>query len=454
MVKEGNHGLKYAMFWDFENMMLAGEILDIFLNDLSHVITNLCTKRAERLRAECYGRWGLVSDETQETLSNFGFHLIQIPKVGDNALDTLLIANALIVAKETQCTHFILIAADGDYCKLCAELCEQQVSVSIIARAGNFSSDYLALPLKTYFVDKSGHLFENVIKDKVAQVQLIEEAMKDAGAALGNLRGLAQNAGVQVFSYAEWEEQYRKLETPAIPLSQLVQVLPIAEFFRCFIKVRGFSPSRNLTHFYCGTQGRGETITDVDIIQKLPPSCIISTPVDPGFKLVVEINGEPAKNPGTERDSNDPILLLQPEYIQMGKEVFEELLQIHPTYKYLLFHLFWATMQQRSKVLADLALPTKKVPVEFFQTVIAGDSRVAMNKTKQQWDVLDPVSVIRSPVPQGYACPVCHHKFKSDQARLQHQTSGIHSKIPCNECNRTFHSAQALADHLRVKHKK
>ncbi len=193
MVKEGNHPPKYALFWDFENMMLAGEILDIFLNDLSHVITNLSTKRAERLRAECYGRWGLVSDGTQETLNNFGFHLIQVPKIGDNALDALLIANALILAKEGQCTHFILFAADGDYCKLCAELCEKQISVSIIARAGNFSSDYLALPLKTYFVDKSGHLLQNEIKDKTAQVQLIEEAMKDAGAALGNLQGLAQN---------------------------------------------------------------------------------------------------------------------------------------------------------------------------------------------------------------------------------------------------------------------
>ncbi len=130
-------------------MMLAGENLDIFLKDLSLDITNLSTKRAERFRAEYYGRWGLVPDSTQETLSNFGFHLIQVPNVGDNALDCLFIVNALIMAKEGQCTHFILIAADGDYCKLGTKLCEQHVFVSIIARAGNFSTGYLTLPLKT-----------------------------------------------------------------------------------------------------------------------------------------------------------------------------------------------------------------------------------------------------------------------------------------------------------------
>ncbi len=232
VTKKGSGDAKYAIFWDYENMVLTGEVLDTFLKDLSLITNQLDAIKSEKLAAECYARWGLIPDATQEILCNYGFHLIQVPKVGDNALDSLLIANALNLVHANNCAHFILISSDGDYCNLCAQLCEDHVSVSIIGRASNFSSNYLKLPLKTYFVGMGGHLLQNEVKDKAAQVQLVGAAMKDASAALGNLQNMVGNAGIQVFSSAEWEEQYRKLETHEIPPSQLARIMSLADLFR------------------------------------------------------------------------------------------------------------------------------------------------------------------------------------------------------------------------------
>ncbi len=453
MVKDGNHSPKYAMFWDFENMMLAGEILNAFLKDLSILIAKLGTGKVEQLKAECYARWGLIPDATQEVLSSFGFHLIQVPKVGDNALDSLLIANMLVLGQEVTCTHFILIAADGDYCKLCADLCEKQVSVSIIGRVASFSTDYLPLPLKTYFVDKNGHLLENSIKDKAAQVKLIEVAMKDAGAALGNLQGLATNSGIQVFAYSEWEEQYKKLETPSVLLSHLLQVFPLSDFFRCFIAMRGFSASKDFAHFYCGAEGSKKEIVDLELIQKLPSLSVISTPVDPSVKLEEEFMGQPVKKADKEGEVIDLALLMQPEYIILGREVLEGLLQIHHTYKILLFDLFWTAFQQRAKELVALKLTYKQVPIEFYQKISTSIDQVKMNGKRNQWDVVKHAKIASPPIPGEFRCFKCNRKFKSAQAFANHQNSVIHQKIPCSCFKRTFISPQALAAQMKDKHK-
>ncbi len=447
MTSNGGGGARYAMFWDFENMVLSGEALGAFLMDLTRIITTIDGGKAGRLKAECYARWGLIPDATQEALGNFGFHLIQVPKAGDNALDGLLITNALDLISRGACTHFILIASDGDYCTLCAQLSEKHVSVAIIGQPGHFSSDYLNLPVQTYYVGKSGHLLQNAVKDKAAQVQLIEGAMKDAGAALGNLQGLAANAGIHVFSYAEWEEQYRKLETPSVPPHQLAQVLPLEDFFRCFIEVRGFSPSKDYAHFHCGAPGTAKSLADVGIIQKLPPLCVISAPVDPGIDIAAEIAGAPAKKP-------DPSILLQPAHVQLGRDVLRELLQIHPGYKFVLFSLLWVTLQHRSKELAALNLPATQVPAEFYRKICLGDDHIQIDEGRHQWTVLKQANKIPPPTPGKYECVACNRTFKSAQAFADHQKSGIHQKITCPECNRKFDSAQALATHKRDKHKK
>jgi hypothetical protein len=336
----------------------------------------------------------MIADEVQDVISNAGFHLIQVPHVRKNALDNQLMVDAIDLSHLVPYTHVVLVAADGDYYSLCNQFLQRKIAVSIISRKGNISGDLLNLSVDVYFVAKDGHIYQNLTKSNEDQISIIEMAMQDAQLALERMALDSDNAGIEVFSYVDWERQYLNLGTFQVPPPLLLQLLSREDFFRCYLERGGFGHSKEFDHFYYKPTSGGEDLREVKIIQNLPPSCVVSIPLDPQLmELIVE--GETTNEVETESEesievgseTNDFSFLMQPIYIQAGRDVLYEVMSAKPQYAYILFSVAWNNLKQRFGELATMMISASHVPVEFFEEITKNDNTFQLNKSSRRWEI-------------------------------------------------------------------
>jgi uncharacterized LabA/DUF88 family protein len=343
---------KMVIFWDFENISLCNQVLMQFIKELSALTEDFEQRGGKILKRHCFGKWSKVPDLVQEYLDQRGFHLIQIPSTRKNILDQKLMIDAVDLFHQTTYSHFFLIAADGDYYSLCDTLKKHGVHIIIAGRWKSFSDDLKKLANDTYLIEESGHLnpiYRNTQREGL--IQIISKSLCDAEAALHRMKSATQSRQVEIFSYREWLDNYKKLQHYLVHPRVVLEIISIRELFSIFLSTNAYGRSHDGLYFSIPVEQPPQEISAIECLQDLPQH--LQIPTNLGLK-----------------SSNLPWdieLLFQYDLLEAGRTLIVEYFKANPNSDELLFAQIWSQLKvNRAYKILDTFPGIEDIPDKFF----------------------------------------------------------------------------------------
>jgi hypothetical protein len=242
--------IKVVIFWDYENVSFKSANLIQFLKNIPSVERNICkiynasNNNVENISLKrVFADWTKICSETQNIIRDAGFELIQVPNTGKNSSDNGLKRNAREIIKLIQPNVFLLISVDGDYIDLLNEQKRAGIFRAFIGREHSVSRDLKEVVDLYYFVESEGKIFEYTKITKESAIQIIENAVEDAYAALKNLEKDSNPETLCIFPFSQWRDAFARLETFKNPNLALYQIIGLKDLFKIMAQRYGIAHS-------------------------------------------------------------------------------------------------------------------------------------------------------------------------------------------------------------------
>ncbi len=244
--------IKLSIFWDYENVSFNTASLIQFLKNIPSVERNICKiYNSSNESVNCislkrvFADWTKISKETQTAIRDAGFELIQVPNTGRNSSDNGLMRNAREIIKFIQPNVFLLIAVDGDYIGLLNEHKKAGIFNAFIGREHSVSRDLKEVVDLYYFVENEGRIFEYTKITQESAIQIIENAVSDAFAALKNLEKESNVETQCIFEFLQWRDAFARLETFKNQNLALYQIIGLKDVFEIMTYRYGLAHNNN-----------------------------------------------------------------------------------------------------------------------------------------------------------------------------------------------------------------